>query len=237
MEKQSSGEFTPADPGRRKRKMQLFQERRLAGRSFFQPTPPSTSTSNTHLISAQTPQPGAASTASMRALSLRRGLRRLAPELAARSWMADQGVPFELAEACLAHAVGGCEQGHEREPPHRAGRPRWRSASARVLHQAPDRPADALVRAMGRHRTAGAGSGSSRTPLIHPASSARRKTILSSSEGAQPLLRPLHLVVRETEFCGLRLAGEFRRRTRENGGNSVRRPRHASPTRRTRTAV
>ena len=33
----------------------------------------------------------------------------------------------------------------------------------------PDRPADALVRAMGRHRTAGAGSGSSRTPLIHPA--------------------------------------------------------------------
>ena len=31
------------------------------------------------------------------------------------------------------------------------------SASARFLHQAPDRPADALVRAMGRHRTAGAG--------------------------------------------------------------------------------
>ena len=25
---------------------------------------------------------------------------------AARSWMADQAVPFELAEACLAHAVG-----------------------------------------------------------------------------------------------------------------------------------
>ena len=33
------------------------------------------------------------------------------------------------------------------------------------------------------------------------------KSSLSSSEGAQPLLRPLHLVVRETEFCGLRLAG------------------------------
>ena len=49
-------------------------------------------------------------------------------------------------------------------------------------------------------------------------------------EGAQPPLRPLHLVVRETEFCGLRLAGEFRRRTRENGGNSARRPRHASLT-------
>ena len=40
--------------------------------------------------------------------------------------------------------------------------------------------------------------------------------------------RPLHLVVRETEFCGLRLAGDFRRRTRENGRNSVRRPRHAA---------
>ena len=43
---------------------------------------------------------------------------------------------------------------------------------------------------------------------------ARRKSSLSSSEGAQPLLRPLHLVVRETEFCGLRLAGDFRRRMR-----------------------
>ena len=49
-------------------------------------------------------------------------------------------------------------------------------------------------------------------------------------EGAQPLLRPLHLVVRETEFCGLRLAGEFRCGPRENGRNSVRRPRHASLT-------
>ena len=38
----------------------------------------------------------------------------------------------------------------------------------------------------------------------------------------------IYLVVRETEFCGLRLAGEFRRRTRENGQNSVRRPRHAA---------
>ena len=33
-----------------------------------------------------------------------------------------------------------------------------------------------------------------------------------------------------SEFCGLRLAGDFRRRTRENGGNSARRPRHASLT-------
>ena len=45
-------------------------------------------------------------------------------------------------------------------------------------------------------------------------------------------LRPLHLVVRETEFCGLRLAGYFRRRMRENSRNSVRRPRCASLTRR-----
>ena len=29
---------------------------------------------------------------------------------------------------------------------------------------------------------------------------------------ANPRLRPLHLLVRETEFCGLRLAGYFRRR-------------------------
>ena len=42
--------------------------------------------------------------------------------------------------------------------------------------------------------------------------------------GRNPRLRPLHLVVRETEFCGLRLAGEFRRRMRENSRNSVRRP-------------
>ena len=47
-----------------------------------------------------------------------------------------------------------------------------------------------------------------------------------------PRLRPLHLVVRETEFCGLRLAGYFRRRMRENSRNSVRRPRCASLTRR-----
>ena len=47
---------------------------------------------------------------------------------------------------------------------------------------------------------------------------------------ANPRLRPLHLVVRETEFCGQRLAGDFSRRMRENGRNSVRRPRHASLT-------
>src|SRR5208337_4815085 len=43
------------------------------------------------------------------------------------------------------------------------------STSARILRQAPDRPADALVRAMARPGTAGAGSGWSRTRPIHPA--------------------------------------------------------------------
>ena len=54
-------------------------------------------------------------------------------------------------------------------------------------------------------------------------------TIAAASrwEGAQPPLRPPLLVVRETEFCGQRLAGDFRRRTQENGRNSVRRPRCA----------
>ncbi len=62
----------------------------------------------------------------------------------------------------------------------------------------------------------------SRTQLIHPTPFRRRKSSLSSSEGAQPPLRPLHLVGREMEFCGLRLAGDFGRRMRENGRNSVR---------------
>ncbi len=58
----------------------------------------------------------------------------------------------------------------------------------------------------------------------------RRESSLSSSEGAQLSLRPLHLVGRETEFCGQRLAGDFRRRMRENARNSVRRPLIASLT-------
>jgi hypothetical protein len=34
---------------------------------------------------------------------------------AARSWMADDGVEFELAEACLAHAVGNAvARSHQR---------------------------------------------------------------------------------------------------------------------------
>ena len=65
---------------------------------------------------------------------------------------------------------------------------------------------------------------------VIPLLSARSESSLSSSEGAQPRLRLLHLVVRETEFCGLRLAGDFRRRTREKGRNSIRRPQHPSLT-------
>ena len=55
--------------------------------------------------------------------------------------------------------------------PRPGGSRNGRSASARVLRQAPDRAADALVRPMGRPRTAGADSGAGRTRLIvaiHP---------------------------------------------------------------------
>jgi integrase len=34
----------------------------------------------------------------------------------ARSWMADEGVAFELAEACLAHATGGVVAAYQRSP-------------------------------------------------------------------------------------------------------------------------
>ena len=76
------------------------------------------------------------------------------------------------------------------------------SASARVLHQAPDRPADALVRAMGRHRTAGAGSGSSRTQLIHPAPFRAPRILLvvigrrSASASASPSRGPGNGILR-----------------------------------------
>ena len=140
-----------------------------------------------------------------------------------------------------------------------------------------------VARSQGAIGLQAAGSGSSRTPLIHPAPFRRRAEPDASGrsrsrssrhwakrssggavesarkinvivvykvdrltrsladfaklvepfdiiEGAQLPLRPLHLVVRETEFCGQRLAGDFSRRMRENGRNSVRRPRHASLT-------
>ena len=67
-------------------------------------------------------------------------------------------------------------------------------------------------------------------PEIEPGSAIREPVF--QQDAAARSLRPLHLVVRETEFCGLRLAGYFRRRMRENSRNSVRRPRCASLTRR-----
>ena len=76
------------------------------------------------------------------------------------------------------------------------------SASARVLHQAPDRPADALVSSNGAASDSGAGSGSSRTPLIHPAllgSTARdisgSKSISLRHETKYPILH-VYLTIR-----------------------------------------
>ena len=63
----------------------------------------------------------------------------------------------------------------------------------------PDRPADALVRAMGRHRTAGGSSCSSRTPLIHPAPFRAPRILLvvigrrSASASASPSQPPSFL--------------------------------------------
>src|SRR5271166_1981493 len=97
-----------------------------------------------------------------------------------------------------------------------------------VIAAAPDRPADALVRAMARPRTAGANSAAGRTQLIDATAIHCNSSSALNLANAKPRLRPLHLVVRETEFCGLRLEGDFRRRTRENGRNSVRRPRRCA---------
>ena len=104
------------------------------------------------------------------------------------------------------------------------------STSARILRQAPDRPADALVRAMARPGTAGAGSGWSRTRPIHPApfhAPLILHAIIRNALGLGLCFGLSISWVRETEFCGQRLAGDCRRRTRENGRNSVRRPRCA----------
>ena len=48
---------------------------------------------------------------------------------AARSWMADQGVAFELAEACLAHATGGVVAAYQRSPMVERRRPLMQSWS------------------------------------------------------------------------------------------------------------
>src|SRR5208337_2618255 len=98
-----------------------------------------------------------------------------------------------------------------------------------ILRQAPDRPADALVRAMARPGTAGTGSGWSRTRPIHPAPFRAPLILHVIIRNALGLGFGLSISwVRETEFCEQRLAGDCRRRTRENGRNSVRRPRHAA---------
>ena len=78
--------------------------------------------------------------------------------------------------------------------------------------------------------TAGANSAAGRTQLIDATAIHCNPSSALNLAKANPRLRPLHLVVRETEFCGLRLAGYFRRRMRENSRNSVRRPRPASLT-------
>src|SRR5271166_18191 len=73
---------------------------------------------------------------------------------------------------------------------------------------------------MARHRTTGAGSGAGRTQLIY-ATAIHLPSNPSSAlnlANAKPRLRPLNLVVRETEFCGLRLAGDFGRRTAKTVG-------------------
>src|SRR5271157_3409371 len=73
-----------------------------------------------------------------------------------------------------------------------------------------------------------AGSGWSRTRPIHPAPFRAPLILHVIIRNALGLGFGLSISwVRETEFCGQRLAGDCRRRTRENGRNSVRRPRCA----------
>ena len=94
------------------------------------------------------------------------------------------------------------------------------SPSTRVQRQAADRPPNAMVRAMARSGAARADSGSGRTRLIHAVFDSLLTLCWVSAVSIQALPRPAW----ETEFCAQRLAGEFRRRARENSRNSVRRP-------------
>src|SRR5271166_5498405 len=104
---------------------------------------------------------------------------------------------------CQFTLPNGVRHGSRLVPRAAAGRPLPRTAVVERLQ---------AMRGPGEDYSQDADSGSSRTPLIHPTPFRRRESSLSSSEGAQPLLRPLHLVVRETEFCGLRSAKEPRSR-------------------------
>ena len=73
----------------------------------------------------------------------------------------------------------------------------------------------ALKLIFGQPRAAPAFAAGSNMPWEQPLSQ-----ILDSVQG--PVAKVIsHLVVRETEFCGQRLAGDFSRRMRENGRNSV----------------
>src|SRR5208337_4687366 len=97
-------------------------------------------------------------------------------------------------------------------------------SSARVLRQAPDRPADALVRAMARPGTAGAGSGWSRTRPIHPAPFRAPLILHVIIRNALGLGLGFGLSiswVRETEFCGLRLAGSGLDERVHDGGSAA----------------
>ena len=58
---------------------------------------------------------------------------------AARSWMADTGVAFELAEACLAHTVGSAVvQAYQRSSMLERRRPLMRSRAEFVTGEADD---------------------------------------------------------------------------------------------------
>ncbi len=104
-------------------------------------------------------------------------------------------------------------------------KPRWRVAFHAVQHQAPDRPANALVRAMARSGTARADSGSEPN-LVDPRLFNSLRTLYWRGRCFGPAASIS--AARETDFCGQRLAGELRRRARENDRNSVRRPGYGS---------
>ena len=70
------------------------------------------------------------------------------------------------------------------------------SSSARVLRQAPDRPADAVVRAMARPGTAGANSAAGRTQLIDATAIHCNPSSALNLAKANPRLRPLHKAAR-----------------------------------------
>ena len=137
--------------------------------------------------------------------------------LAARESKSERSIRMTLSLAFVSPALAGSRDGG--------------SPSARVLRQAPDRPADALVRTMARHRTAGAGSGAGRTQLIYEPPSTCRKSFLRAQFGereasapASPSRGPGNGILRAE--TGRR----FWAQNSENGRNSVRRPLHTSLT-------